>query len=105
MSREQALQEKLRNAGDRRDWDECDRIEEELDTGTRSKFGARNQREARRTALSIVAKLIENYFDVGQPDTDAMIEGVPEADVERLRDALERIRDRMASLSKSKGGV
>lgn len=31
VSRDAELRAALRDAGDRRDWDECDRIEEELD--------------------------------------------------------------------------
>lgn len=31
MSRRSDLEDELRSAGDRRDWDECDRIEAELD--------------------------------------------------------------------------
>ena len=52
-----------------------------------------NQREAKQTAHRIVANLIQNYFDVGQPHTDGMDGITTEEDAEKLYDGLVEIRD------------
>jgi hypothetical protein len=66
-----------------------------------------NKQQAKREACSIVALLIENYFDVGQPDTECEEGGGGRVhkhkrrgdedcpDCDRLRAALEAIRDEL----------
>jgi hypothetical protein len=61
-------------------------------SAAREKFGARTKAEATRTAHAIAGKLIASYFDVGQPFEESHRDGVPLADAERLRDAIDRIR-------------
>ncbi len=58
----------------------------------REKFGARNKAEAKRTAYRIFGRLLQSYFDVGQPFEDALEYGIPEADAKRLSTALEELQ-------------
>lgn len=55
-------------------------------------FRARSRQEAVRTAHRIVAKLIESYFEVGQPDTDGYEVNASDADIARLRAILVKIQ-------------
>lgn len=48
--------------------------------------------EALRTAHGIVARLIESYFEVGQPGTDGAEKGASDADIARLRKALAKLQ-------------
>jgi len=54
-----------------------------------------NKREAKHAACGIAAMLIENYFEVGQPFNEFEDEGKPEADAQRLYDALRDLRDEL----------
>ena len=58
-------------------------------------FGARSKREAMASAKRIVDRLIESYFEAGQPHLNAMDRGIPDEDADRLRDALTQIQRRM----------
>jgi len=60
------------------------------DESPREKFAARTKAEARTTALIIVYKLLESYFDGGPPYED-LEDGVPEKDVDRLHSELQKI--------------
>lgn len=66
------------------------------ENAARAKFRARSKQEAATRARLIVARLIQNYFDTGQPHDEANESDVPVADADRLRDALDVIRVRMA---------
>lgn len=56
------------------------------------------KRRAMREAHGVVAKLIDSYFDVGQPDENCMdsVAGWIPADQHVLRDAFELIADQHA---------
>lgn len=51
-----------------------------------------NQREAMRRACRITARLIESYFDVGQPHHDVMDGGESMEDADRLYNALDTLK-------------
>ena len=68
----------------------------------RAKFGARNQAEARRTALGIVETLLDDYLGQGQPYNEGLEDDIPEADMDRLFEALDRIRGRLADLKQGR---
>lgn len=56
-----------------------------------------NRREAKRAACRVVADMIADYFDVGQPDADCDEErgGWRPEDAPRLRDAFREIEAEM----------
>jgi hypothetical protein len=56
-----------------------------------------SKRAAKREACRIVALLIENYFDVGQPDASAADDGMSDDDprIDKLRAGLEALRDEL----------
>jgi len=62
-----------------------------------------NKREATQHAHSVVRKLIESYFDVGQPETDCLdyVGGWKPEDAAVLREAFERVADYHARLGRT----
>ena len=73
----------------------------------RERFGGRTKREATRRAHHVVATLLHSYLvDAGQPHAEAEESGVPEADADRLKAALEEIQQRhyrAAKMDKEQG--
>lgn len=58
-----------------------------------------------QVAHGIVYALIESYFEVGQPETDAEEKGIEADRVEKIRAVLERIRDHHDDRSGSSYGL
>lgn len=63
----------------------------------RGKVGTMNRRQAKREACKVVAAMIDDYFNMGQPETDCDEErgGWRPEDAERLREAFREIEVEM----------